>query len=124
MMVSHRNLATIRRISLVLLSMFLTSCGNSIDIEHIDIYRLCSISKIAHDNSEFSALLIALEQQFGIDKAVMRIAQEGIYVPISQNFVTEEGFFVAKPELYIEGQGTDPSYHLIENCIYSYEIKG
>jgi hypothetical protein len=115
----------IRLIRLVPLVALLVSCGqSSFDGSNIDVDRLCSLSKISFEQHDFSGLLSDVERQLGVKKEKVRIAREGVYIPMHERFVNEEGIFLAKPGVRIDAEGTDPSFYLIGDCVYRYEIKG
>jgi hypothetical protein len=55
----------------------------------------------------------------------VRVREDGLYIKMSSFFASEEGLFIPKsgfsPNLE---RGLDPSYELLGNQVYKYEIKG
>ena len=52
------------------------------------------------------------------------VTPDGLYVVTSSFFVEERGFFVPRTAGFSGQSGTDPSYTLIGQGVYSYHIKG
>jgi hypothetical protein len=71
-----------------------------------------------------SALLDALAQAFRVKRADLRSDASGVFVPRARSHVEERGTYVARPGLALPGEGSDPSFTRVRECIYEYVIKG
>ena len=59
----------------------------------------------------------------GAKEVVVR--PEGVYIKISEFFVQEQGVFILPPtSSFVPKRGGDPSYSIIKENLYWYEIKG
>jgi len=54
----------------------------------------------------------------------MRITQQGVFIPVKNRFVEEDGYFLAKPGVNIIIEIGDPAFVRVKGCIYRYHIKG
>lgn len=108
-----------------LLIVLSTACTDGFNDAAIDIEQLCSLSNVAFAKQDFGDLLSALEKQFDVTSGKMRVTKQGIFIPIKERFVEEQGYFVARPGVNIvSGKGTDPAFDRVKECIYRYRIKG
>lgn len=101
-----------------------SGCGDSLRDSRIDSSRVCSFAGAAFKENGFDNLLLELEREFGIPKKKMRITSSGVFVPMKKRFVEESGYFVARPGINFASPHTDPSFELLKECVYRYEIKG
>lgn len=108
----------------LLVATLASSCSNSMDDATINAERLCPLSVDAFAKQDFGDLLSELERQVGMSRNKMRITKEGVFVPMKERFVEEQGYFIAKPGVDMSVKGTDPAFELIKGCIYHYQIKG
>lgn len=51
-------------------------------------------------------------------------SSDGLYLVLSSSFVDERGLFVPRSAGFSGGTGTDPSYTLVGQGVFSYRIKG
>ncbi len=102
----------------------ISSCSNKINESSIDIDRLCALADAAFAKKDFSALLPSLEKEFHVDAKNMRIAEQGIFIPLKARFVEESGYFLAKPDANIILKVGDPALVRVKGCLFRYRIKG
>lgn len=102
----------------------MASCSKStFDETSIKVDRLCRLADKAFAKKDFGDLLTALEKQFHITRDKIRITDQGIFIPIKNNFYEEDGYFLAKPGVNII-LSTDPALVRVKGCIFRYHIKG
>lgn len=65
-----------------------------------------------------------IEETFHVEKEKMRITQQGVFIPVKNRFVEEDGYFLAKPGVNIIIEIGDPAFVRVKGCIYRYHIKG
>jgi len=111
-------------ICIAALTALIASCSNSFDETSIKVDRLCLLAEIAFTKQDFDGLLSALEKQFHVERKEMRITAQGIYVPIKNRFVEEDGYFLSRPGVNIILKSSDPSLVRVKGCIFRYHIKG
>ncbi len=109
---------------LILLATLASGCGDAMDVSAFDAERLCMLSADAFVKQDFDDLLSELERKVGTTRNKMRITKEGVFVPMKERFVEEQGYFFAKPGVDMSAKSTDPAFELIKGCIYHYQIKG
>ncbi len=102
----------------------MTSCSNTMDESKIDADRLCALADAAFAKKDFSDLLPELEKQFHVDAKNMRIAEQGIFIPLKGRFVEESGYFLARPGANIILKVGDPVMSRVKGCLFLYRIKG
>lgn len=80
-----------------MLAAFIASCSSRFDESSIEVDRLCPLAETAFAKQYFGDLLPALEKQFHVARDKMRITDQGIFIPIKNRFVEENGYFLARP---------------------------
>jgi hypothetical protein len=111
-------------VCIVLLAVLPASCSNKFDESSIEVERLCSLADTAFAKQDFSNLLPALEKQFHVARDIMRITDQGIFIPIKNRFVEEKGYFLARPGVSLILRSSDPALVRVKGCIFRYHIKG
>ncbi len=111
-------------IFIAVLAALIAACTNRIDDSSIEADRLCLLAETAFAKKDFGDLLSTLEKQFHVEKKKMRITDQGIFIPIKNRFVEEDGYFLAKPGVNIILRSSDPALVRVKGCIFRYHIKG
>jgi hypothetical protein len=111
-------------ICIAALAALIASCSNRFDETAIKVDRLCLLAEIAFTKQDFDDLLSALEEQFHVEKKKMRTTAQGIFIPMKNRFVEEDGYFLARPGVNIILKSSDPALVRVKGCIFRYHIKG
>ncbi len=111
-------------ICVLMLVALISSCSNKINESSIDVDRLCALADAAFVKKNFGDLLPELEKQFHADAKNMRIADQGIFIPLKGRFVEESGYFLARPGANIILKVGDPVMSRVKGCLFRYRIKG
>lgn len=92
----------------------------------LDIRKTCAVARQTFEgDGDQASLLLLLQEQTGIKPSEIRVEAEGYYIPMKRFFVEESGYLVANPGVEIEvGEEHDPAYLRIEDCVFTYKIKG
>lgn len=111
-------------ITFLLAGVFLIEgCGSGITITQEQAKKLCELSIAATRSGNFEYLDIEIRNILGKRIKGVRINNEGVYVELKRFLADEDGIFIAtKDGSY--GNGTDPSYERIAECVYYYHISG
>lgn len=120
----HMRTAITTGLCVALLGTLSTGCSEAFNESTIEADQVCLLSNSAYAKQDFDGLLSALEKQFGVARNKMRITGQGIFIPMKESFVEEQGYFIARPGVSISGKGADPAFHRVKNCVYKYRIKG
>jgi hypothetical protein len=109
---------------IALFAILIASCSNRIDESSIEAGLLCPLAETAFAKQDFGDLLLTLEKKFHVEKEKLRITQQGVFIPVKNRFVEEDGYFLAKPGVNIIIEIGDPAFVRVKGCIYRYHIKG
>lgn len=90
----------------------------------IRVRDICPIAEVAFEKRELQILFEYLEKELGMNTESVRVEEVGVFIPIEQSFVEEEGYFLLAPGNEVMGDSEDPAFHKIEQCLYHYRIKG
>lgn len=120
----HMRTAIAAGLCMALLGTLSTGCRETFNESTIEADQVCLLSSSAYAKQDFDGLLSVLEKQFGVARSKMRITGQGIFIPMKENFVEEQGYFIASPGVSISGKGVDPAFNRVKNCVYKYRIKG
>lgn len=90
----------------------------------IRVRDICPIAEVAFEKREYQVLFEYLERELGMSTESLRVEEAGVFIPIEQSFVEEEGYFLLAPGNEVMGDSEDPAFHKIEQCLYHYHIKG
>jgi hypothetical protein len=102
----------------------MASCSESkFDETSIKVDRLCRLADRVFAKKDFGDLLAALGKQFHVTRDKIRITDQGIFIPLKNYFVGEDGYFLANPGVNIF-LSTDPALVRVKGCIFRYHIKG
>lgn len=107
------------------LSGLLFSCKRLTGAE-LDIGKTCAVARQHFQGVEdLASLLQLLQDQTGVKPIEIRVEDEGYYIPMKRFFVEESGYFVANPGVEVQiGEGHDPAFLRINDCVFTYKIKG
>jgi hypothetical protein len=90
----------------------------------VDATRVCQLVAASSAGGADSALLDTLAQAFRVKPADLRSDASGVFIPQARSFVEERGIYLARPGVVLPGEGSDPSFTRVRECIYKYQVKG
>ena len=110
------------RTAAALLALAVAGCTS--DLPDVDAARICGLAAASPAGGDNRALLDTLAQAFRVKPTDLRADKNGVFVPQARSFVEERGIYVARPGATLPRNGSDPSFTMVRECIYQYQIKG
>lgn len=114
----------VRHRLLILFIAAVAGCREGIDVSPAQARSICDLTSDAFTRRDSGDAAAILELHLGVAKARMRTSREGIYIPSGRNVAEERGYLFARPGVVLGGRDGDPSFELVEGCLYRYRIKG